>query len=136
MINITFNNRKYCRTYINGSKKNELKLFKLIQGVNEDNSDCNWFEYRRMLLTYINDILHIIVSWRILINNISVIALIFIILSLKIQLISLTLIGLTLILRITYHYLTYIEKRRINEYSMCMSIMLFQIKKLSGLNLS
>jgi hypothetical protein len=55
---------KYRRTYIGGSKKKENEIFLKVQGTKEDNSDCDWLEYRRLLKIYRDDILLIFDSWK------------------------------------------------------------------------
>jgi len=64
MIHRKFNKLKFKRTYIGGSKQRELEIFANVQGTKEDNSECNWFEYRRILMQYCDDNLNIILSWR------------------------------------------------------------------------
>jgi len=64
MINRKFSGLKFKRTYIDGSKQRELDIFLKIQGTKEDNSECNWLEYRRLLIEYYDDILNIILSWK------------------------------------------------------------------------
>ena len=64
MIHRKFNTLKFSRTYIGGSKKRENEMFADVQGTKEDNSDCNWLEYRRLLMTYCDDMLNIILSWK------------------------------------------------------------------------
>ncbi|HNV81707.1 MAG: hypothetical protein WBI34_03575 [Tenuifilaceae bacterium] len=44
---------KLFRTYINGSKKNEMKEFKRIFGENEENID--WVEYLRLFRIFMKD---------------------------------------------------------------------------------
>jgi hypothetical protein len=64
MIYRKFNKLKFKRTYIGGSKKRELEIFASVQGTKEDNSECDWFEYRRLLMNYCDDILNIIITWK------------------------------------------------------------------------
>jgi hypothetical protein len=64
MIHRKFNNLKFSRTYIGGSKKDENRIFAEVQGTKEDNSECNWLEYRRILKEYCDDKLNIILSLR------------------------------------------------------------------------
>jgi len=68
MIHRNFNNLKFKRTYIGGSKERELEIFANVQGIKEDNSEVDWFKYRRLLMKYCDDVLHIILSWRYLFN--------------------------------------------------------------------
>lgn len=64
MIHRKFEKSKFTRTYIGGSKQEEAKIFAEVQGTKEDNSECNWLEYRRFFMQYCDDILNVIVSWR------------------------------------------------------------------------
>lgn len=68
MIHRKFNKLKFRRTYIGGSKQRELEIFASVQGTKEDNSECDWFEYRRLLMQYCDDILNIILSWTTVLN--------------------------------------------------------------------
>ena len=55
-------NIKLTRTYIGGSKRTELDIFMRVQGVKEDNSDCDWTEYGRIFRTYCQDRIHVLES--------------------------------------------------------------------------
>jgi len=68
MIHRKFNKLKFTRTYIGGSKERENQIFINVQGEKEDNSQVDWFEYRRIFTQYSNDILNIVLSWRYLMN--------------------------------------------------------------------
>lgn len=68
MIHRKFNKLKFSRTYIGGSKQQENEIFASVQGTKEDNSECNWFEYRRLLMKYCDDNLNIILSWKTVLN--------------------------------------------------------------------
>jgi len=70
MIYRKFNNLKFTRTYIGGSKERENQLFLEVQGTKEDNSECNWIEYRRMLKEYSDDKLNILTSWVVVVKYI------------------------------------------------------------------
>ncbi len=63
MINRTFN-RKYKRTYLGGSKQEETRRFLEVQGTKEDNSECDWLKYGRMLSDYLDDRLNVLLSWK------------------------------------------------------------------------
>ena len=69
MIHRKFNALKFRRTFIGGSKREETRLFLEVQGTKEDNSECNWLEYRRMLREYCDDKLNILLSWIYLMKN-------------------------------------------------------------------
>ncbi|MDA3780577.1 MAG: hypothetical protein PF487_10225, partial [Bacteroidales bacterium] len=71
MIYREFNKLKFKRTYIGGSKRNENKIFNDVQGIMGDNSDCNWIEFKRLIIQYMDDKLNIIFSWKYIFNIIS-----------------------------------------------------------------
>jgi hypothetical protein len=68
MIHRKFNKLKFRRTYIGGSKQRELEIFARVQGTKEDNSECDWFEYRRVLMQYCDDVLNVTLSWKYVFN--------------------------------------------------------------------
>lgn len=68
---INFNTLKFNRTYLGGSKKLELEIFNKVQGLDENKSESDWFEYRRIFNTYSRDLLIVLMSWRYLLNIIS-----------------------------------------------------------------
>jgi hypothetical protein len=68
MIHRKFNKLKFTRTYVGGSKQRELEIFASVQGTKEDNSECDWFEYRRVLMQYCDDVLNITLSWAYVFN--------------------------------------------------------------------
>jgi hypothetical protein len=58
MIQREFDSLKLKRTYLGGSKKRELKIFKETQtSINFD-----WIEYRRILFPYFEDVMHVYFS--------------------------------------------------------------------------
>ena len=73
MIHREFKNLKFRRTFIGGSKQEELKRFIEVQGTKEDNSECNWVEYRRMLKEYCDDRLNILLTWIYVAKNLRVV---------------------------------------------------------------
>jgi hypothetical protein len=136
MINKTFEGKKYRRTYIGGSKEQELAIFLKVQGTKEDNSECDWFEYRRILSEYINDNLHVLVSWKILTQKIGIILLISSILFLKLPIIFFTLIGLSMVFMAIHVILKLRQDKKLSDYDMCLTITLGEIRKETGLELS
>jgi hypothetical protein len=136
MINRTFEGNKYRRTYIGGSKQDELQTFLRVQGTQEDNSECDWLEYRRILTTYFDDMLHVIISWKALLQKISFIVLIFSASFLKIPMIFFGLLVVSIMFQIFHYKLKWTEKRKLRDYDACLSITLIEIQKLTGLELS
>jgi len=135
MINKTFEGKKYWRTYIGGSKEQELAIFLKVQGTKEDNSECDWFEYRRILSEYIDDNLHVLVSWKILTQKIGIILLVSSLLFLKLPIIFFTLIGLSLVFMGIHIVLKSRQDKKLSDFDMCLSITLDEIRKTTGLEL-
>lgn len=127
-----FNERKYWRTYIGGSKQREMWIFTKVQGRAEDNSQCNWLEYRRILIQYYDDVWNVLDSWKILIQNISFIILIIGVLFLTNNMIFFSIIALSFTFRIISFKLELKIENHLNNYNMCLSITLSEIKKLTG----
>ena len=135
MIYREFNKLKFKRTYIGGSKQNELKIFNDVQGTMEDNSDCNLFEFRKLLIQYLDDILNIILSWKYVLGLFSIIFIIIAVLVSIINLyISISILSLSLIFQLISQYLKYLERKKISEYDFMFDILLPEIKKQTGFN--
>jgi len=123
MIHRKFNKLKFTRTYIGGSKQRENELFLEAQGTKEDNSECNWLEYRRMLKEYCDDKLNILLSWIVVVKyimlglagfgagvagvNIFVAAFIF---------------GVAGLFKLLHVYLKSVEQKRLTEYDFSLDI--------------
>lgn len=118
MIHRKFDTLKFSRTYIGGSKKRENEMFADVQGTKEDNSDCNWLEYRRMLITYCDDMLNIIVSWR---DTLGKLRIVFVVLALlvlvKSIVLGLSIIVLAAVSHAMYWHLKSLELKRLSEYN-------------------
>jgi len=136
MIDRTFAKYKYRRTYIGGSKKDEMRTFTKVQGRAEDNSDCDWFEYRRILSEYYDDVLNVLFSWKTLTENISNVILIIGILFLHTDVVFFPLIALSIIVRIVSYKLELKVEKILKNYNMCLTVTLGEIKKLTGLEFS
>jgi hypothetical protein len=136
MIDKTFEKYKYRRTYIGGSKKDEMRTFTKVQGRADDNSQCDWFEYRRILSQYYDDVLNVLFSWKNLTENISNVILIVGILFLHTDAIFYSLIATSIIVRIISYKLGLKVENILKNYEMCLSVTLNEIKKLTGLELS
>jgi hypothetical protein len=134
MIDRTFLKYKFFRTHIGGSsKKHEVEIFKKVQGIEEDGSDCDWFEYRKMLVQYFDDLLNVIFSWKVLLKNLSYIFAIFsIFLLFKGLLIFIIIFSISFIFQILYLFLKNKIRKRLGEYNMCLTIILYAIKEQTG----
>ena len=133
MIEIDLSENKFRRTYIGGSKKKELEIFLKVQGTKEDNSECDWLEYRRILKTYIEDVIHVLNSWRTVCRNESYLMLFLAMLWMKFPVISYSFIGVGVLLQIAYLILTKKQRNKLRAYSACQTIILYEIEKETGL---
>ena len=132
MIHRKFNNLKFTRTYIGGSKQRELEIFTVVQGTKEDNSDCNWIEYRRLLIEYCDDILNIVLTWVYVYN---VLRIIFLGLALLISFINpVTSIPVLVIFGI-FHYLYNNARKKENIILLEYKLSLDVINRETGLEL-
>lgn len=135
MIHRKFNQLKFTRTYIDGSKENEIKKFNDVQGIKEDNSECDWFEYRRLLIQYLDDTLNVILSWKYLFN---ILRYIFIFLTVMLIMMKsdifgiITILLLTIVSHFSFHYLKKSEKKRLSAYDFSLDM----INQQSGVILS
>jgi hypothetical protein len=136
MIERTFTEKKYRRTYIGGSKQKEKRIFTNVQGRAEDNSQCDWFEYRRILTQYFDDVWNVLDSWKTLTENISSAIMIIAILFLHTDVVFYPILGLSILVRIVSFILTLKIEKHLNNYNMCLSTTLGEIKKLTGFEFS
>lgn len=136
MTNINFYGYKFFRTYINGSKKNEITKFIEVQGDLDDETDCDLFEYRRMLDYHFKDRLHVLLSWNILIKNVLILSLLTLILTFNIKLLLIINLILLLVLFLLYLILQFRFAKVNRIYIMTFNILLSHIKKITGLDLT
>lgn len=137
MIHRKFDGFKFGRTYIGGSKKTESKAFMAVQGTKEDNSDCDWMEYRRLLTRYLDDVLHVLVSWVHLTHTLSIIFAIIALFALYYSpLIGLIIFTISLITHLVSKFLSKKEKEMLMAYNFSMDIILKEIKTQTGFILS
>jgi hypothetical protein len=75
MIDRTYKKLKYFRTYINGSKKNEDYAFLKTQydenGCEKDENNIDWLEFRKLLISSYEDIIHVNFSRKIITEYLS-----------------------------------------------------------------
>ena len=124
---------KFKRTYIGGSRERELEIFMRVQGSKEDNSDCDWLEYRRVLKTYVDDVIHVLNSWRTTCRNESYVMLFIAILYIKTPSLFYCSIGLGVLLQITYLILSRRQRNKLIAYEVCQTIIQYEIEKETGL---
>jgi len=137
MIHRKFNKLKFKRSYVGGSKQRELEIFAEVQGTKEDNSEVNWLEYRRVFTQYSDDVLNIILSWKLVMTKLSIGFLILTALALLINPV-LAVIGLLLSVasRLTAQYFKKKESKSMSMYDYSLNIILSAIKTEAGLHFS
>jgi len=133
MLHRKFDNLKFKRTYIGGSKKRELEIFNEVQGTKDDNSECDWVEYRRIYTRYCDDTLNVILSWKYLLNKLSII---FLILTIPMifasKNIGIFLLISSLVSYITFKYFKVKERKSLSAYDFSLDIILSAIKQETG----
>jgi ABC-type multidrug transport system fused ATPase/permease subunit len=133
MIHRKFDKLKFTRTYIGGSKQREIEIFTEVQGTKEDNSECNWLEYRRMLRHYLDDILNILLSWRYVLGIVSIIfAVIALILTFGNPYLGIIVLFFSLITHSISRYLNRKEQKILSAYNFSLEL----INQETGLNLA
>lgn len=137
----TYNYFKLCRTYMGGSKKEQLKIFLDAQGIDEngvcDDSQINLYEFRRLVIIDFEDIIHVTFSRKIISEKFSYVALL---VSLGLVLLKFVFLfficfGLSLIMHSFFHYFKYREKREVNNYNVVMALTNVAIHNEYGLNM-
>jgi hypothetical protein len=138
MINRTFNDYKFKRTYLGGSEKSERLILDSTQGSSEKNyEDCNWFDFRRHLNYHYDDKLNVIFSWRMVFNNIRyILAIIAFILLFSFFKLSIIVFFISIICHVIYIILKTKQVKTLKEYDFCSSIINDEIKKKTGIKLS
>ena len=123
MINKTFMGTRYKRTYIGGSEQKELQIFLDVQ------ANYNWSEYKKILSTYFDDILHVLVSWKTLMKNLSFISLLSTLLFFETSSVFFTVFISSIIFQIVYIVLKHQELIKLKQYNMCLTIVLNEMNK-------
>ena len=137
MVHRTFDNLKFKRTYIGGSKQRENETFSKVQGNKEDNSECDWLEYRRILTQYFDDQLNVILSWCLVLKNLSFALAIIAVIAMFINTyISFSILFISIIVRGLYVYLKKKESKKLFFYNYSLDVTLNEIKEQTGLELS
>lgn len=134
-INRIFDNYKFKRTYIGGSKKSEKQMFDETQSDEKTGRDVNWFEYRKLLINHFDDKLNVIFSWRILLKNIAIILAIVSLISLYFKNINLFvgLVILSILSQLISIYLKKKENKEMGGYDFCLTITNNEIKQKTGI---
>lgn len=131
----TYNHLKLNRSYIGNSKKKETKKFDEVQG-NGNDDNCDWIEYRRMLIQYFEDTIHVIFSWKIIAERTSIILMLFSIILLQLNILfSFLTITLSVIAILT----SLILKNKLNKWTSMFEFSIGfvngEVKKRNGFSL-
>ena len=123
MINLIFDKYKFKRTYIGGSKKNELAKLMEVQDTNNDFKNPNIIEYRKLLTIYFNDLLNVLLSWKILMLNISFFLLFFSLLFLNYTILFFLIICLSILSLQIHIIFAWFLNKKIKLFDMCLNIL-------------
>jgi len=133
MIHRKFENLKFRRTYIGGSRKAEARMFTEVQGTKEDNSECNWLEYRDILKTYCDDKLNILISWIYVTKNLRIpLVVLALLVSIANAGVGMVIFTLATISHGAYWYLKSLELKRLSDYNFSLDT----INRETGLDLA
>lgn len=137
MIDRTFENLKFKRTYIGGSKKTELQTFIKVQG----NNECNWLEYRKIVVQSLDDQLNVIMSWKLVFETVSELSLGFMFFTISFGLIfstpisiymAISMLILSIITKLLYISFNNLENKILSIYNFSLDIILKKIKEETG----
>lgn len=135
MIIRNYDKLKLCRTYIGGSKKEELRIFLKAQG--SETGVIDWIELRRLIIRDFEDIIHVAFSRKYIAEKLSIV---FIVLSLfaifmKLNMLFIILGILSIISRLFYFYFKHKERKEANNYNVALTLTNNVIRDEIGLNL-
>ncbi len=129
MINRHFENLKYTRTYIGGSKKKEDERFKDFDRQDEKD-ELNWFDYRKAWMTHYDDLLNVIFSYKLLFQKVSYVLAALGLVELFLNMfIGLIIIGSSIIVHLAFYYLRYKQRREVGNYGAVLSILNLEIQR-------
>jgi hypothetical protein len=124
----SYDSLKLFRTYIGGSKKKELQLFQDTQ-----DSEIKWFEFRRLVITQFEDIIHVRYSWMIFTKRLSYLLLTLALVLLSFKILSLICVGLAIF---SYCFSKYFESKvstDVSNYGIVMAFTDSYIQKEFGM---
>jgi hypothetical protein len=134
MVHREYDNLKFKRTYVGGSKKKEFEIFKQVQN---SGGDCDWIEYKRILLPYLEDVAHVTFSRSYIARILSVVfmalALIFAVFSFSV--LSITCLSLSILSRFIFFSFERKTKQALMSYNISYDIVRNEIKKSTGLEI-
>lgn len=130
-----FNGNKYQRTYINGSLKNERTTLYNVQDTKGNYKNCDWFNLRRLVITQYNDIAHVLLTWKNLLSDLSIVILLFGLLFYGNLFILSSFYILSILCYITSLIIKNILNKRIKDYDFALTLIVGEIKQRFGLEL-
>jgi hypothetical protein len=136
-----YNFLKLHRTYIGGSKKEELKEILRVQGI-EDGKPCenlkiDWLNVRRLAIINFEDIIHVAFSRQFITKELSYLFLfvVLFIVFFKIGILFFICLGLLVILQIFFQYFKHNYYKQITNYIVLMTLTNNMIREELGLNM-
>jgi hypothetical protein len=142
MIIRSYNHLKLYRTYIGDSKKEEVRRFLIVQGIKKEqfskNSKIDWFEFRRLIITNFEDIIHVTFSRKFVAQIFSYIFMFISLLMIfsEIKILFFIYFGLSLFLQIFFQYFKYREHKEISNYKIIITLTNNIIQKKWGLSMT
>ena len=127
----TFEGLKFKRSYIGGTKQSESNLFDVVQDVKNDYENVDYIKYREMLIHYGNDILHIMISYELVLKHISIalsLLTIYMVITLTNSLIFIIPLIISIISGISFIYLRNKGRKRLAQYWTCIDIVNSEIE--------
>ena len=132
-----FIGRKYQRTYISGSSRNEIKAFYDVQDTDGNYENCDWINLRRMVITKYDDILHVMLSWENLLFEIGIgLILLSLIFFYFIPLLTGIFLGLSILSQITRQIVFHQRQKKYRDYNFALTMIISEIKKRFSLELT
>jgi len=139
MINRNYERLKLSRTYIGGSKKEELKTFKNTCNVKEnpEDTEVDWLEFRRLVITNFEDILHVTCSRKFVTEKLSyrLLGISFGFVLLKLIVVFFIFLGLSITIYCLFQYFKHKENREIGNYNVVMVFTNNAIREELGLSM-
>lgn len=134
MKNREYENLKFKRTYLGGSKKKEFEIFKQVQNIG---GECDWTEYKRILLPYLEDVAHVRFSRAYATKILSVI---FLVTSLLFGIfhfttLSIIIVLLSILFRSLFIIFDFKSKQALRSYDLSFYFLKNEIKKSTGLEI-
>lgn len=137
-----YDSLKLRRTYIGGSKTEELKIFLNAQGIKSDeisdDPEINWFEFRRLSITNFEDIIHVTFSRKLFSEITSYFLLFtsFYLTLLNYHILFFISLGISLVFQAFSYYFKRKENKEILNYNLVIALTNNMILNESGIRLN